>query len=120
MNNVVLMGRLTKAPEYSTTPSGTAIAKFTVAINDTAEHTDFINCIAWKKTADFINQWFKKGQMICLQGKITTRSYDDKDGNKRYVTEVTALRVEFGGDKKSEPQGEPQVVVIDDEGELPF
>lgn len=108
MNKAILTGRLTKDPEHRTTPNGVSVATFTVAVNRRYKDeegkypADFINCIAWRATADFISKYFQKGSGIGIVGSIQTRSYDDKNGNRRYVTEVVAEEVEFAGSKKSE------------------
>ena len=106
MNKAILSGRLTKDPEHRTTPNGVSVTTFTVAVNrrykDEAGkyQADFINCIAWRSTADFISKYFQKGSGIGIVGSIQSRSYDDKNGNRRYVTEVVAEEVEFTGSKK--------------------
>ena len=101
MNKAILIGNLTKDPELSTTTSGVSVTRFTVAIsrrfkNAEGEYdTDFINCVAWRNTADFVHKYFRKGQKLAVTGSIQTRSYDAQDGTKRYVTEVVAEEVEF-------------------------
>ncbi|WP_302760742.1 single-stranded DNA-binding protein [Christensenella hongkongensis] len=105
MNKAILVGNLTKEPEQRTTSSGIAVASFTVAVNrryktqDGQQQTDFINCVAWRGTAEFVAKYFSKGSRIGVVGTIQTRTYDDQNGNKRYVTEVVADEVEFAGDK---------------------
>ena len=107
MNKVVLMGRLTKDPEvrYSTGENATAIARFTVAVNrrfKSAEgnyEADFINCVAFGKSAEFIEKYFAKGSMIALSGRIQTGSYTNKDGVKVYTTDVVVEDTEFAGGK---------------------
>lgn len=105
-NSATLGGRLTADPELKTTPNGVTVTSFTVAINRrTGEGkeniADYINCIAWRQTAEFITRYFKKGSSICVVGAIQTRSWTDKDGNKRYATEVIVDRAYFV-DSKSE------------------
>lgn len=108
MNKAILTGRLTKDPEHRTTPNGVSVTTFTVAVNrrykdeEGTYPADFINCIAWRSTADFISKYFQKGSGIGIVGSIQSRSYEDKNGNRRYVTEVIAEEVEFTGSKKSE------------------
>lgn len=112
INNVVLMGRLTADPELRTTTSGKSVTSFTVAVDrqykqGDERQADFINVVAWRGTADFITTYFKKGQMIALQGRLETRNYEDKNGNKRVAVEVIADNVSFCGskaDKKVEPE----------------
>ena len=108
MNKVVLSGRLTKDVEFRATPDGTTISSFTVAVNRKYKDqngnypTDFINCKAFRNTAEFINKYFHKGDRINIEGEIRTGSYDDKDGNKRYTFEVVANEVEIVETKKQE------------------
>lgn len=107
MNKVVLMGRLTKDPEvrYSTGENATAIARFTVAVNRKFKNaegnyeSDFINCVAFGKSAEFIEKYFAKGSMIALSGRIQTGSYTNKDGVKVYTTDVVVEDTEFAGGK---------------------
>ena len=102
---MILVGRLVRDPEYKTTQSGTPVASFTVACDrrfakqGEERQADFINCVAWNKTAEFVSRYFAKGMRIALEGRIQTRSYDDNDGNKRFVTEVVAEAVEFAQSK---------------------
>lgn len=112
MNSVQLVGRLTKDPEVRYADSGISIARFTVAINRRfkPEEADFINCVAFKKTAEFVEKYFRKGQRIGLTGSIQTGSYTNQDGNKVYTTDVIAENVEFvesksaaGRDSSSRP-----------------
>ncbi len=101
MNQVILIGNLTRDPELSTTPSGVSVCRFSLAVNrsyksqDGTQETDFFNIVAWRSQADFCGKYLKKGRKIAVVGSIQNRSYDDKDGNKRYVTEIIASNVEF-------------------------
>ena len=105
INRVVLVGRLTKDPEVRTTPSGVTVCNFTVACDrpyvkqGEERQADFINCIAWRQTGEFVSKYFVKGNRIALDGSIQTRSWDDKNGNKRYATEVVVDHVEFAQSK---------------------
>ena len=126
MNFVILSGRLTRDPEIRYTDSKKAVVSFSVAVDDGKDRdgnrkTQFINCAAWEKTAEFIDEYFKKGDGINLTGKITTRTYE-KDGRKNYVTEVVASIVEFPLSRKTEdkPIDKPKFEEVDDDGELPF
>ena len=105
MNKVILIGRLTKDPELRyAAGSGTAVCRFTVAINRQfkKDETDFINCVAFGKTGETITQYFTKGSKIAITGNIRTGSYDDKDGTKRYTTDVIVETFEFVESKKKE------------------
>ena len=114
LNRVVLVGNLTKDPQYSKTQSGLSLVRFTVACNRTFSknnEADFISCIAWRQTADFVNQYVKKGQTVALEGRITTGSYDDQTTGKRvYTTDVTVDNLQLVGSRQardsqtSEPQ----------------
>ena len=102
MNKVILMGRLTRDPEvrYSQGENALAIARYTLAVDrrfkrDGEQTADFINCVAWNKTADLMTQYLHKGSLIGLEGRIQTRSYDNQQGQRVYVTEVVAESVQF-------------------------
>ncbi len=130
MNKVILMGRLTRDAEMRQTASGTAVCGFSVAVrrrfkNTAGEYeTDFINCTAWRQTAEFISKYFHKGDMIALAGSMQVRKWDD-NGTTRYATEVIADEVYFCAGKtenKSEPAdtagfGELEA---EDDDDLPF
>jgi single-strand DNA-binding protein len=115
MNNVSLVGRLTRDPELKYTLNNQAVTTFTLAINRTFKNAngereaDFINIVAWRNSADFICKYFKKGSEIAVIGRLQTRNYDDKDGKKVYVTEVIAEQVSFtGGSKQNTNQPNQQ------------
>jgi len=99
------MGRLVADPELRTTTSGISVTSFTVAVDrryvkaGEEKQTDFIDIVAWRQTADFITRFFRKGSMIAIQGSIQTRSYEDKNGNKRKAVEIVAENVSFCGSK---------------------
>lgn len=101
MNKVALVGRLTKEPELKLTSNLTPFCSFTIAVDrrfkdaNGQRQTDFINCLAWKQTAQFIQKYFHKGNKIGIIGTLQTRSYDDANGQKRFVTEVIAEEVDF-------------------------
>ena len=105
-NKVILGGRLTADVEQKATPTGVAVAQFTIAVNRKGKdaQTDFINCVAWRSTAEFITKYFRKGSSICVVGELQTRTWTDKDGGKRYATEVIASEVSFV-DSKSDDAG---------------
>lgn len=92
INRVVLVGRLTKDPALRKTQSNTSVASFTVAVNrrfqNQEQQADFINCVAWNKTADFVSQYGRKGALVGVEGRIQTRNYEDATGKRVYVTEV--------------------------------
>ncbi|HCA28879.1 MAG TPA: single-stranded DNA-binding protein [Ruminococcaceae bacterium] len=106
LNCVALMGRLAADPELKETQSGTSVVSFRVACDRSyckagqERQTDWINCVAWRSTAEFICKYFRRGQLIALQGSLQTRSYTDKDGNKRKAFEVVADHVHFAESKK--------------------
>jgi single-strand DNA-binding protein len=101
MNRVVLVGRLTKDPELRITPSGVPVASFTLAVNRTftnaqgEREADFINCVIWRKPAENVANFLKKGSLAGVDGRLQTRSYDGQDGKRVYVTEVLAESVQF-------------------------
>ncbi len=104
MNKVILIGRLTKDPDLRYTQSGTAVANFTLAVNrrynpNGEQEADFINCVAWQKAAEFVANYFTKGQQMALEGRLQVRSYDGDDGKRRWVTEVVVEQMEFVGSK---------------------
>lgn len=108
LNKIVIMGRLTRDPEYRTTATGTSVVNFSVAVDrdfpgQTGEkETDFIDCVAWKHTAEFVTKYFAKGSMAVVAGRLQVRSWTDKDGNKRRTAEVVADSVYFGESKRSD------------------
>jgi single-strand DNA-binding protein len=109
INKAILLGRMTKDIEIRHTNSGTMVGTFTLAVeNGYGENktTDFINCVAWEKTAEFIQKWFGKGRMIAFVGRIATRSWDGEDGRKKYATEVVVKEVSFVGDKREDATSE--------------
>lgn len=104
MNKAILMGRLTRDPELRQTPTGVSVTSFTIAVNrrfakEGGQEADFINCVAWRQTAEFVCRYFQKGSMIAVCGSIQTRSWDGQDGKKQYATEVVAEEVHFTGSK---------------------
>ena len=105
LNTVILMGRLTADPELRTTNTNLSVLSFSVAVDRSYQsqgqerQTDFINCVAWRQNADFISKYFRKGQMIAIEGAIQTRSYEDKSGAKRTAFEVIVNRASFCGSK---------------------
>ena len=149
LNKSILMGRLTRDPELKYTNSNLPVIRFSIAVdrNRTGQNgerqTDFIDIVAWRKTAEFVSQWFTKGQMIVVVGSIQSRRWQDKNGNNRTSIEVVADEVQFGESKRSRESGEsspsnnggypqnsgyrknPAVdpdfsEITDDDGEVPF
>jgi single-strand DNA-binding protein len=99
-NKVILGGRLTAQPELKTTPSGTTVTSFSIAVNrkrakEGEQQSDFINCVAWKERAEFICKYFGKGSSISIVGELQTRQWKDNNGNNRYATEVLVSEVNF-------------------------
>lgn len=109
LNKVVLAGRLTADPELKQTPSGVSVCSFSLAINrrrsaEGQQQTDFINCVAWRQTAEFISKYFKKGSALCITASIQTRSWTDSNNQKRYATDVVVDEAMFV-DGKNNSQG---------------
>jgi single-strand DNA-binding protein len=131
INKVILTGRLTRDPEMRHTNNSTPVCNFSIAVdNGYGENktTDFINCVAWNKTAEFVEKHFTKGRMIALVGRLSTRTWEGQDGKKNYVTEVTVSEVSFC-DSKPEGQGATEstqasddefVTLADADDDLPF
>ena len=112
LNHIVIMGRLTRDPELRRTGSGIAVASFTVAVDrdfggrDGGEkETDFIDCVAWRQTGEFVSKYFTKGRMIVVSGRLQIRNWTDKDGNKRRTAEVVADNCYFGDSKRDGDSG---------------
>lgn len=107
MNQCQLLGRLTRDPELKSTPQGTPVTSFTLAVDRrfNREKADYINVVAWRQTAEFIAKHFRKGQRIAVVGSIQTRSWEDNEGNKRFATEVLADSVYFADAKKEGEAG---------------
>lgn len=138
MNRVILMGRLTADPELRQTPQGTAVTRFTIAVDrrfrkDGGQQADFITCVAWRQTAEFICRYFGKGRMIAVEGQLQSRSWDGQDGKRQYATEVVIDNAFFTGSKNESGAGhatgeyqtnfggfsapqEPQAPVTQDDG----
>lgn len=138
LNHITIMGRFTRDPELRHTQIGTAVTSFTLAVDrdfkdkNTGESaTDWISCTAWKGTAEFVSRYFQKGRMAVVDGRLQTRSYQDRDGNKRTAVEVVADHVYFGDSRKKESEGNApedelpdtegqKFAELDDSSDLPF
>jgi len=129
MNKVILGGRLTDNPELKQTQSGIPVVSFSMAVKRrfSNDQTDFINIVAWRQTAEFINKYFTKGASICIVGSIQTRSWTDQHGQKRYATEVVADEALFVDSKKDKGGGvympeahKGQFEEIESDDDLPF
>ena len=112
LNHIVIMGRLTRDPELRRTASGVAVASFSLAVdrdfgkNESGEReTDFIDCVAWRQTGEFVSKYFTKGRMAVVSGRLQIRSWTDKDGNKRRTAEVVADNVYFGDSRRDNDNG---------------
>jgi len=121
MNQIVIMGRLTRDPELRHTPNGVAVASFSLAVDrgyvskDGGERqTDFIDVVAWRNTAEFVSKYFVKGQMAAVTGRLQIRDWTDKDGNKRRSAEVVADNIYFTESKKSRDAGSGHIDAKDD------
>lgn len=135
LNKAIIMGHITQDLELKQTPSGIAVLSFTVAVDRNyskgeEKQSDFISCVAWKERAEFISRYFGKGRMIAIEGQLRTRTYEDKNGIKHYVTEVYVDNASFTGEKKqndihTNPEdsiGNPDDYedVLSEDGEIPF
>lgn len=102
LNKTIIMGRFTRDPELRRTVNGTAVASFTIACDrdfSKDNEVDFVDCVAWRQTGEFVSKYFAKGRMAVVCGRLQTRSWTDKDGNKRRTTEIVADNVYFGDSK---------------------
>ncbi|MDD6483581.1 MAG: single-stranded DNA-binding protein [Clostridiales bacterium] len=112
MNKVILMGRLTRDVDIRQTPSGVSVARFSIAVNrrfaakDAQQTADFINCVAWRQTGEFISRYFHKGSMIAVVGSLQSRSWDDKDGKRQFSTEVSVDEAYFTGSRAETGTGQ--------------
>ena len=134
LNHITLMGRLTRDPELRHTGSGIPCANFTIAVdrdfgkNENGEkETDFIECVAWRNTGEFVSKYFGKGRMAVVSGRLQIRSWTDKEGNKRKTAEVVADQVYFGDSKRdgdnlsaTAPANDFALIEGDDDAQLPF
>lgn len=133
LNKITLMGRLTKDPEMRYTQNQTPIASFALAVErdfpdkDTGgKQADFINCIAWRNTADFISKYFKKGTMAVVSGRLQIRNWKDKNGDNRQAAEVVVDSIYFGEGKKTDSNEQsaedyqPKFQELSNDGDLPF
>ena len=111
LNEVTLMGRLTRDPELRRTGSGVAVASFSLAVDrdyaaqGAEKETDFVDIVAWRNTAEFVSKYFTKGRMAVVSGRLQIRNWQDKDGNKRRTAEVVADNVYFGDSKRDNAEG---------------
>lgn len=130
LNKVIVMGRMVRNPELRRTNSGAAVASFTIACDrdfksDGGEReADFIECVAWRNTAEFVSKYFSKGRMAVVSGRLQTRNWTDNEGNKRKATEIVSERVYFGDSKREELQSyaapQESFAELPDDGEIPF
>ena len=137
LNHIIIMGRLTRDPQLRYTGQSVPVASFTVAVDrDIGEKkTDFIDCVAWRQTGEFVSKYFEKGSMIVVAGRLQMRDWQDRDGNKRTSAEILVDRAYFGGGKPSRTESTEDTgsfeksmeqasvfrpVDVDDDGELPF
>lgn len=126
LNQVTLMGRMTRDPELKYTANEKAVVSFTIAVDRDykgEDAADFIDCVAWNKTADMVDRYFHKGERIIVSGRIQTRTWETNDGKKRKATEVIADRVYFVESKRGDTAHKPETnfdAIDDGDGELPF
>ena len=122
MNRIILLGRLTREPEVRTTPTGKTVVVFSLAVDrpykgrDGKTEADFINIVTWNKTAELVGTYVHKGERLLVEGRLQIRSYDGKDGQKHYVTEVIADRAEFI--EKRNSSGTQAVALKEDAGTM--
>lgn len=121
LNTITICGRMTTDPTLRYTQTQKPVASFTLAVDRDGRNaeTDFIDCVAWNNTANFVNSYFSKGSSAIVTGRLQIRSYTDKNGNKRTAAEVVANSVYFAGDKKKD-NAPAQFEEISDSDELPF
>lgn len=125
LNNITIMGRMTRDPELRQTAGGTSVCTFTLACErdyapeGTERKTDFVDIVVWKQTAEFVSRYFSKGSMAVVSGRLQNREWTDKDGNKRKSAEVVADHVYFGESKKKDDWAELNASELDDD-DLPF
>ena len=122
MNNIQLIGRLTADPEKRSTQNGVTVTSFTLAVDrpHVKKTTDFINCVAWRQTGDFVAQYFSKGRKMGVSGILTIRQYEDRECKKITVAEVVVDQVDFCDSKIETKPAEDFQVLEDDDGALPF
>lgn len=114
MNKVILIGRLTRDPELRYTGSNTPVATFSLAVNRSftnqngEREADFINCVVWRKLAETVKNYLSQGSQVAVEGRIQTRSYDDQNGQRRYVTEVVVENIDFVGTRRDNSQSTQQ------------
>ena len=127
LNKIVIMGRMTKDPELRRTQSGTPVTSFTLAVDrdfksqSGEKEADFIECVAWKGSAEFVSKYFSKGRMAVVEGRLQISSWTDKEGNKRKAAQVVAESVYFGDSKtNSAPADVVYEEIEDDDSDLPF
>nr|DAZ85221.1 MAG TPA: Single strand binding protein [Caudoviricetes sp.] len=130
LNHIVIMGRLTHDPELRRTASSTPVTSFSLAVErdfknaDGTKETDFIDVVAWRGTAEFAAKYFTKGRMVVVDGRLQTRKWTDKDGNKRTATEISADHLYFADSKREDaPEEKPAQTfeeVMEEDGDLPF
>ena len=131
LNRIIIMGRLTKDPELRHTSTGTAVSSFTMAVDrdfkDKAtgqKSTDFIEVVAWRQTGEFVSKYFQKGRMAVVDGRLQIRTYEDKNGNNRRVSEVLAEHIYFADSKREDDKPESKAQdfaeLSDEDDEIPF
>lgn len=129
LNKIIIMGRMTKDPELRYTQSQKPVASFTLAVDRDysggEKETDFVECVAWSRTAEFVDQYFVKGQMAIAEGRLQSRDWTDRDNNKRKSWEIVAERVYFGEAKRRDAEEAPETQsrfreLNDSDGEMPF
>ena len=122
LNKIVLMGRLTRDPELRRTPNNKVVTSFSIAVDRDGEGVDFIDCVAWERTGEFVSDHFSKGSLICVVGRLQIRTWKDKEQNSRKAAEVVVERAYFAGDKPKTNgyPAPPRIPMDDDDSLIPF
>lgn len=120
MNKFFGIGRITKDIELAYTQDGKAVAKYTLAINGYNDTTDFLNCVTWNKQAENLKKYCGKGSQIAVEGRVSVRNYENKEGKKVYVTEIVTNNIMFLDSKKKEGQATEKTQAIEEQEEDPF
>lgn len=119
LNTITIMGRLVRDPERRVTQTGISVTSFCVAVERDygSKETDFIDCVAWRSRADFVDKYFNKGDAICVHGKLITEQFTDRNNTKRTAYKISVDNAYFAGSRKAQPELDE---IVDDDGDLPW